>query len=296
MESLLEKSIKNATVATIKEIGKISMALSKPLQFELKGVQTLTLKGDKGDDGYSPIKGKDYFTDAEIKTFLEKITPKKGVDYNDGKAGDDGYTPKKGKDYFTESDIAYILKQSTPKKGVDYFDGKPGESIKGDRGLIGPAPKHKWDGTKLAFENPDGSWGEFIDLIGADGLPGRMMSGGNNFNLGIKGQGVLISEWIKFIDFIGAGVTTQFIGNDTVVVTIAGGSSANISNNETPTGAVDDSNAIFTLAHTPKSDSLMLYVQGQLQIKDVDYTISGATITFGSAPIAGSIIRAFYTY
>ncbi len=55
-----------------------------------------SLKGDKGDNGYSPIKGKDYFTPQEAQMFLdyiintvypsvlEKATPKKGIHYKDG--------------------------------------------------------------------------------------------------------------------------------------------------------------------------------------------------------------------
>jgi hypothetical protein len=35
--------------------------------------------------------------------------------------------------------------------------------------LPGPAPKHEWEGTKLRFENPDGSFGPYIDLKGERG-------------------------------------------------------------------------------------------------------------------------------
>lgn len=62
----------------------------------------------KGDPGYTPQKGIDYFDGAP------------------GAPGKDGYTPVKGKDYFDGQD-GY-----TPQKGVDYFDGAPG--AKGDPG------------------------------------------------------------------------------------------------------------------------------------------------------------------
>lgn len=45
--------------------------------------------GAKGTDGYTPVKGVDYFDGAPGK---------------DGQDGQDGYTPIKGTDYFTESD------------------------------------------------------------------------------------------------------------------------------------------------------------------------------------------------
>lgn len=63
------------------------------------------LKGDKGDDGYTPVKGVDYFD------------------------GEPGYTPQKGIDYF-DGEPGY-----TPVKGVDYFDGEPGEP--GEPGVPG---------------------------------------------------------------------------------------------------------------------------------------------------------------
>lgn len=62
--------------------------------------QLETLKGSKGDDGYTPVKGVDYFDGKDGKT------PIKGVDYFDGK---NGYTPVKGVDYFTESDKAILV-------------------------------------------------------------------------------------------------------------------------------------------------------------------------------------------
>lgn len=43
----------------------------------------------KGEDGYTPQKGVDYFD---------------GEDGKDGKDGEDGYTPVKGTDYFTDAD------------------------------------------------------------------------------------------------------------------------------------------------------------------------------------------------
>ncbi len=63
------------------------------------------------NDGKTPIKGKDYFTSAEIRQIKKEITPKKGLHY------------------FTKAEIERITKEATPKKGVDYFDGKDGENL-----------------------------------------------------------------------------------------------------------------------------------------------------------------------
>lgn len=67
--------------------------LPNPAPVNIKGA-----KGDKGaagkngtngKDGYTPVKGVDYFD---------------GTNGRDGKDGEDGYTPVKGKDYFTDAD------------------------------------------------------------------------------------------------------------------------------------------------------------------------------------------------
>lgn len=75
--------------------------------------------------------------------------------------------------------------------GVDGRDGAPGiqgpKGAKGDQGIQGPkgdtgargpqgpqgtAPEHKWTGTKLAFQNPDKSWADPVDLKGPQGVQG----------------------------------------------------------------------------------------------------------------------------
>lgn len=61
--------------------------------------------------------------------------------------------------------------------------------VKGERGPAGPQgpkgdkPAHEWQGTRLRFENPDGSWGDLIDLRGPKG--GRGSSGGGGSGSGI---------------------------------------------------------------------------------------------------------------
>ena len=39
-------------------------------------------------------------------------------------------------------------------------------------------PAHRWKGTQLQFERPDGQWGEAVDLQGDKGPPGRDGIGG----------------------------------------------------------------------------------------------------------------------
>lgn len=78
----------------------------------------------KGEDGKTPVKGKDYFTKQDIEEIKQDVLK--------------GATPVKFKDYFTESEILWLMAsireglkdEVTPKKGVDYFDGTDGKNGK----------------------------------------------------------------------------------------------------------------------------------------------------------------------
>lgn len=67
---------------------------------------------------------------------------------------------------------------------------------------------------------------------------------------------------------------------------------------ETPSGTVDGTNDTFTLANTPTSGTVRLYVNGVRMNAGVgnDYTISTNTITFlsGAIPQTGDVILADY--
>lgn len=65
---------------------------------------------------------------------------------------------------------------------------------------------------------------------------------------------------------------------------------------ETPSGSVNGSNTTFTLANTPVAGSEEVYLNGILQEPGAgnDYTISGATITYLTAPVTGDKLRVSY--
>lgn len=88
---------------------RIEDNLSKKTSFEIKAEM---IKGEPGEPGYTPVKGKDYFTPSEISAFKTASTPVKGVDYYtdiEMKAMLDYVTPIKGKDYFSDSEIKSIV-------------------------------------------------------------------------------------------------------------------------------------------------------------------------------------------
>jgi hypothetical protein len=79
---------------------------------------------------------------------------------------------------------------------------------------------------------------------------------------------------------------------------ISGGglTSTNFADKEIPTGAINGSNATFTLANSPTSLSEHVYLNGTLQESGAgnDYTITGATITMLTAPLTGEKLRVSY--
>jgi hypothetical protein len=77
------------------------------------------------------------------------------------------------------------------------------------------------------------------------------------------------------------------------------GTTAVFVDGEAPSGAIDGANKVFTLANTPNpAASLRLYKDsgsgGVLQLSPTDYSLSGNTITFVTAPALGSTLLADY--
>lgn len=72
--------------------------------------------GEQGIPGKTPVKGVDYFTDAEIAEIKDEIAEKVQV----GAKGEDGKTPVKGVDYFTTAEIQQIENEAAAK--VDLSD------------------------------------------------------------------------------------------------------------------------------------------------------------------------------
>lgn len=84
-----------------------------------------------------------------------------------GPPGKDGKTPVAGIDF------------PLPKDGIDGEDGETIVGPIGPKGEKGNKPDHKWNGTKLAFELPNGEWGKYVDLRGKSGSSGVSLIGSN---------------------------------------------------------------------------------------------------------------------
>lgn len=60
----------------------------------------------------------------------------------------------------------------------------------GPQGPKGDTPQHEWNGPRLRFENPDGSWGEYENLKGPKGPKGEQGERGPGGANGRNGRGV----------------------------------------------------------------------------------------------------------
>jgi len=64
---------------------------------------------------------------------------------------------------------------------------------------------------------------------------------------------------------------------------------------ETPTGVIDGANTEFTLSETPSGTAgVLVLLDGIMQYNGVDYSVTGDTITFTTAPATGSSIFSYY--
>ena len=83
---------------------------------------------------------------------------------------------------------------------------------------------------------------------------------------------------------------------NTGVTSISSGLSTHFVTREVPSGSINGSNVTFTLANTPTAGTECVFLNGLLQNVGGgnDYTISGATITFNTAPESGSVILVNY--
>ena len=99
--------------------------------------------------------------------------------------------------------------------------------------------------------------------------------------------------FIQAINAVGTSVASASVN----VTTAASGTltSSSFIFNETPTGAINGTNKVFTLSQTPVANQITLSVAGAVQAPAA-YAVSGTTITFGTAPASGATILATYLH
>lgn len=92
------------------------------------------------------------------------------------------------------------------------------------------------------------------------------------------------------------GITVDAYGRITGAVSGSYLDATRFIKRETPTGAVNGVNTVFTLANTPITGKEEVFFNGVLQDSGDDYTISGNTITMAIAPETGKKLRVSYIF
>lgn len=104
---------------------------------------------------------------------------------------------------------------------------------KGDKGDKGDIPNHQWSGTQIRFELSDGSWGQWVDLVGPAGPCPDNCPPGQQGNQGIQGpqgqQGLPGSQGLPGNPGQdGVSVTNAAIdGNGDLIIYLSDGSQIN---------------------------------------------------------------------
>jgi len=82
---------------------------------------------------------------------------------------------------------------------------------------------------------------------------------------------------------------------DSVITNMGGGSltASNFVFNEVPSGTINSSNVTFTLANTPTAGTVQLFLNN-VPIFPPAYSVSGSTVTMGTAPLTGSTLYSHY--
>ncbi|MEW6198612.1 MAG: hypothetical protein AB1601_08130 [Planctomycetota bacterium] len=148
----------------IDELVAKTNTLSEDLQEGLERPGVPGEKGDKGDPGEPGQPGEQGEKGDKGDQGEQGLQGEKGEQGLQGEKGDPGEKGDKGEQG------EQGLQGEKGEQGLQGEKGDPGE--KGDKGDKGDKPQHQWVGTQLQFENPDGSWGNLVDLKGEKGEKG----------------------------------------------------------------------------------------------------------------------------
>ena len=153
--------------------------------------------------------------------------------------------------------------------------------------------------SQVRVSNPSGT-GSGSGSSGSSGGPVTItqVSGLNDYLNALNGSLVTLSSIVNGLNASLSG-TNNSLSNLTQQVNAmrSGTTTALFSDGETPAGAINGSNVMFTLASAPgTADSLKLYRNGVLMIGGLDYALSGSTIVFvhSQTPQTGDTLQAYY--
>ena len=176
-------------------------------------------------------------------------------------------------------------------EGIEGPEGPAGPV--GPRGPIGRIPEHEWQGTRIRFKNPNGEWGEFVNLQGVPADPieyGGGVDGAGMPLIQVRTNNGQRFEGVHEIVFADNLTVTRTANGVSVSGEEGGGGGGGNVNFETPTGTVNDANTSFTVANEP----IYIVVNGAQMFSGAGYSYAGGTITLDNPVGTGGFIRSAY--
>lgn len=257
IDSLIQKTLKDE-----------SQEFRKELNDSLK-----ELRDNPPKDGKTP-------TREELEAIIQPLIPPP----KPGEPGEPGKTP-------TEEELLELIESIMPETpSISEIVGSVLKLIPPPKpGKPGKVPSHRWQGTFIQFQNPDGTWG---DLVNLQGSPAQNIEYGNSPgvipNISVRDSSGDRFQGVSEIIF-GANLNVTKKPNGVVVTATGGGGGGSI-NVETPTGTVDDSNVNFTVLNDP----LYIVVNGAQYFESAGYSYSGGAITLSNPVGTGGFIRSIF--
>jgi hypothetical protein len=165
--------------------------------------------GPRGEPGAVGPPGKSV-TVADVAPTLEQLVSTHVARIPPAKDGEPGAPGKDGASVVVE-DVRPLVEEEVAARVAEIPRAKDGATgprgpigppgLQGPPGEQGPMPLHEWDGTRLRFtQGPDGkAWGEYVDLIGPKGEPGKrgQTAGGTGLRSGSStDHAVRVNSWI----------------------------------------------------------------------------------------------------
>ncbi len=142
--------------------------------------------------------------------------------------------------------------------------------------------------ASVAGNGLTGGGGSAINVVGGDGLvvAADLVSVGIDTSVGLKFDASSPKKLQVALDGTSLSVSASGLKVN----------AAKFITRETPTGLVNGANVTYTLASTPIAGTEQIFLNGLLQEPGAgnDYTISGGTITYLTAPVTGDRLRVNY--
>ena len=189
-------------------------------------------------------------------------------------------------------------------KGDTGPQGAPGaDGADGVQGVKGDMPAHKWNGTKLSFQDPDGEYGAEVDLVGPagpqgkqgiqgpQGEPGQQGEQGPQGEVGPQGPPVPLSDSVtstSHTDAASSYAVKQAYDRGSSALTAANNAASSVTE---LAGTVDDLEADLSSVQT-NVNALKNRVEGSSASRSADLA-ANTNFTVGSYTVGSKTLNVY---